>query len=176
MSCFPTLARRWQRSSGVSGLLLESAQAHPGLPFLEDRFGHAMTDAETAGQVRAFAGFLRRSGLKRGDRFAILASNRAEVAVAVFATALAGGIFTILNPKLRPKGLAAILGQAEPFLIVVDPTTAATLEEVGGGGSEPTRDRRSGLVRGALGRRLREGLEWMRSRSGLSRLHVRQHR
>ena len=135
MSCLPTLARRWQRSSGVSGLLLESAQAHPGLPFLEDRFGHAMTDAETAGQVRAFAGFLRRSGLKRGDRFAILASNRAEVAVAVFATALAGGIFTILNPKLRPKGLAAILGQAEPFLIVVDPTTAATLEEVGGGGA-----------------------------------------
>lgn len=135
MSCFPTLARRWQRSSGVSGLLLESAQAHPGLPFLEDRFGHAMTYAETAGQVRAFAGFLRRSGLKRGDRVAILASNRAEVAVAVFATALAGGIFTVLNPKLRPKGLAAILGQAEPFLIVVDPTTAATLEEAGGGGA-----------------------------------------
>ncbi len=70
----------------------------------------------------------------RGDRVAILASNRAEVAVAVFGTALAGGIFIVLNPKLRPKGLAAILGQAEPSLIVVDSTTAATLEEVDTGG------------------------------------------
>jgi amino acid adenylation domain-containing protein len=133
MSCFPTLARRWQRSSGVSGLLLEAARAHPGLPFLEDRFGQVMTYGETADQVRAFASFLRRSGLERGDRVAILASNRAEAAVAVFGTALAGGIFTVLNPKLRPKGLGAILGQAEPSLIVVDSTTAATLDEAGAG-------------------------------------------
>ncbi len=54
MSSFPTLARRWQRSSGVSGLLLEAARAHPGLPFLEDRFGRVMTYGETADQVRAF--------------------------------------------------------------------------------------------------------------------------
>lgn len=129
MSFAPTSACRRRPSSGVAGLLLEAARAHPGAPFLEDRRGSVLRYGEAARQARSFAGFLSRSGLGRGDRVAIFASNRVEVAVALFGTALAGGIFTVLNPKLRPKGLAAILDQAEPSVIVVDSATAATIRE-----------------------------------------------
>src|SRR5690606_4526098 len=50
-------------------------------------------------------------------------------------TALAGGVFTVLNAKLRAKGLASILAQAEPAVVVVDETTAMNLEGIDLGGA-----------------------------------------
>lgn len=133
MSHFPTLARRWHRNDGVSGLLSGASVVHPDAVFLEDRFGTVLDYRQAEEAARRFAGHLIESGFSRGDRVAIHTSNRAEVAVAIFGTALAGGIFTVLNAKLRPKGLATILSQAEPSVIVVDPATAPNLDETGPG-------------------------------------------
>ncbi len=133
MSLFPTLARRWQRGAGVAGLLSEAARAHPEAVFLEDRRGTVLTYARTEEAARRFASFLLSAGISRGDRVAIHASNRVEIAVALFGTALIGGVFTVLNAKLRPKGLATILSQAEPSLIVVDTGTVANLAETASG-------------------------------------------
>ncbi len=122
--------RGWRRGGGVPGLLTAAARAHPEAAFLGDRFGTALTYAQTEDRARRFAAFLRGAGLRRGDRVAIHLRNRAELAVALFGTSLAGGIFTVLNAKLRPKGLAAILSQAEPSVIVVDESTTANLEGI----------------------------------------------
>ncbi len=136
MSLPPTLARSWRRSAGVAGLLTGAAQAHPDTPFLSDRFGSAWSYAETEVRARAFAAWLRHQGIGRGDRVAVVAQNRAEIVVAVFGCALVGAVFVVLNPKLRPKGLAAILAQAEPSAIVFDSSTAELVAE---GGAEMAR-------------------------------------
>lgn len=120
----------WQRGRGVPGLLWAAAEMNPARPFLEDRFGRTLTYAAAADEARRFAGFLRSAGVSRGDRVAIHVQNRCELATALFGVSLAGGIFVVLNAKLRPKGLAAILAQAGPAVIVVDEVTAANLEGI----------------------------------------------
>jgi long-chain acyl-CoA synthetase len=128
MSCIPTQAERWQRARGVPGLLLAAAEAHPAASFLEDRFGRRLSYAEAADEARQFAAFLESVGVRRGDRVAIHLQNRCELATSMFGVSLVGGVFVVLNAKLRPKGLAAILSQAEPLVIVVDEVTAPNLE------------------------------------------------
>ncbi|MCB1206131.1 MAG: acyl--CoA ligase [Verrucomicrobiae bacterium] len=128
MSCWPTLEKRWRRSTGVSGILTGATSVHSEAAFLEDRFGRELSFAEAEAEARRFAGFLVSRGMRRGERVAIHVQNRVEVATALFGTSLAGGIFTVLNPKLRPKGLSAILSQAEPSVIVVDSVTRTNLE------------------------------------------------
>lgn len=128
MGCFSTQGERWQKGRGVPGLLLSAAQAHPGAPYLEDRFGRTLTYAETELEARRFARFLQSAGVGRGDRVAIHLQNRCELAIALFGTSLVGGIFVVLNAKLRPKGLGGILQQAAPSVIVVDEVTGANLE------------------------------------------------
>lgn len=113
---------------GLAGLLLGAAEATPGRVFLEDRFGNVLTYAGVEGMARRLAGGLAQEGFRRGDRLAILLQNRAEVAVAVFAASLLGGIFVVLHPKLKAKGLQKILSQAEPAFVIVDGATAAMLE------------------------------------------------
>lgn len=63
------------------------------------------------------AAWLRAHGVERGDRVPIFCENRPEVAISVFATALAGGIVVVLNSQLRPHGLEKILRQSEPAVL-----------------------------------------------------------
>ncbi len=128
MSRVPTLSQHWQKGQGVSGILFSAAHARPDAFFLEDRLGTKFTFSEAEEAVRRLAGFLRSRGVERGDRVAIHLQNRAEVAIALFAVSLVGGIYVVLNSKLKPKGLAKILNQAEPVAILVDESTESNLE------------------------------------------------
>ena len=130
MSRLPTLAQRWQPGNGVSGLLFAAAHASPDAIFLEDRHGLSCTYSETTDLVRRLATYLREKGVKRGDRVAIHLQNRVELVVALFATAMLGAVYVVLNSRLRPRGLAKILDQAEPTVLIVDEVTLANLEEV----------------------------------------------
>lgn len=129
MSHLPTLARRWQAGSGVAGLLTSAAHASPDAIYLEDRHGRSCTYAETEDLARRLAAYLQERGVKRGDRVAIHLQNRVELVVALFATAMLGAVYVVLNARLRPRGLAKILEQAEASLILVDEATVANLEE-----------------------------------------------
>jgi long-chain acyl-CoA synthetase len=130
MSCIPTVAQRWQRSSGVSGLLTAQAHLTPEDVFLEDRHGNVLTYSATAEMAARFAGYLKTQGVGRGDRVAIHLQNRVELVVALFATSMLGGIYVVLNSRLRPAGLAKILEQAGARVIVVDEITQSNLEAV----------------------------------------------
>ncbi len=125
----------WHPGSGVSGLLTEAARIWPAAPFVEDHFGTQWSYAEVAERARRFAAHLHALGFRRGDRLAIHARNRAEIVIALFGCSLVGGIFVVLNAKLRPKGLSTILSQAEPFLILVDEETRPNLEGLDLGGA-----------------------------------------
>ena len=132
MSQIPTLAQTWRAGSGVSGLLFSAAHARPDAVFLEDRHGSVVTFSEAETQVRALAGFLTQSGVKRGDRVAIHLQNRVEVAIALFAVAQTGAAYVVLNSRLKPRGLAKILDQAEPAVIIFDDSTAPNLVGIEG--------------------------------------------
>ena len=131
MSRVPTLSQQGFTVPGVSGLLLSAADLHPDAPFLRDRFGSACTYLEAAEQVRSVAGWLADQGVQRGDRVAIHLRNRSELAVALFATSLVGGIYVVLNSKLKEKGLHKILDQAEPVVMISDEETAGLFPEEG---------------------------------------------
>ncbi|MEX2577761.1 MAG: class I adenylate-forming enzyme family protein [Verrucomicrobiales bacterium] len=129
MSRVPTLSQRWEAGRGLIGILSAAAHARPEAVYLEDSLGTSCTFAEAEAAVRRFAGYLESRGVKRGDRVAIYMRNRAEIAIALFAVSLLGAVYVVLNAKLKPKGLAKILAQAEPEAIVVDETTCENLDE-----------------------------------------------
>ncbi|HRQ90242.1 MAG TPA: AMP-binding protein, partial [Bacteroidia bacterium] len=122
---------RSRQGAGVFGLLHAAAEAHPGAAYLEDRFGAALSYAETEDRVRRLAACLAANDVRWGDRVAIFTRNRVETVIALYATALLGGIYVVLNAKLRPKGLASILNQCEPSAIVADEETRAAFDECG---------------------------------------------
>jgi len=95
---------------------------------MRDHFGRELTYGLAWRQSRSLAGFLRASGVRRGDRIAIHLGNRVEVAVAVFASAWIGAVFVVANSKLRPEGLRKICRQAEPSAVLLDETTSANRE------------------------------------------------
>lgn len=117
-------------------MLLRAAVATPDAEFLHDRFGTRLSYAETECAARRLAACLVEGGFRPGDRLGVILQNRTEVAVAVFAASLLGGIFVVLNPRLKPKGLGQILAQAEPSWLLIDETTAATVAEAGGFGGK----------------------------------------
>lgn len=124
----PMNSLQTQPSPSVFGILQQQARLRPDAVFLKatDR---EINYQDTLNSVQSLATWLKGRGIRRGDRIAIHMSNRSEVVIAIFATALAGGVFVVLNDRLRPKGLEKILCQAEPSVIIADSTTAKNVSD-----------------------------------------------
>jgi acyl-CoA ligase (AMP-forming) (exosortase A-associated) len=75
--------------------------------------------------ARAFASGLRDVGAERGDRVAIFLDKRLETVISVLGTSAAGGVFVPVNPVLRQKQVAYILGDCDVRILV---TTAERYE------------------------------------------------
>lgn len=106
----------------LCGLLDEAERLHGDRPFLSD--DRAFTYAQLATATRQLGGWLARRGVQRGDRAIILTRNRAEQALAAFATARVGGIFAVLHGAIREASLRRILDQVTPAVAFLDETTA----------------------------------------------------
>ncbi|KAA9160503.1 long-chain fatty acid--CoA ligase [Amycolatopsis acidicola] len=72
---------------------------------------------------------LRKAGLGKGDRFAIVAGNRAETVVAFFAAARLGAIVVPVNARLAAPEIAHILADAGPVAIASAPELDAVVDE-----------------------------------------------
>ena len=73
---------------------------------------------------------LRRRGLTKGDRVALLSENRPEWMIADLGTALSGGVLVPLYMNLLAPQVKAILGQAKPRLAFAStPAQAAKFRE-----------------------------------------------
>jgi acyl-coenzyme A synthetase/AMP-(fatty) acid ligase len=59
-----------------------------------------------------------------GDRVAFIGAGGPEFAEVLYGAAKCGAIFTAVNNRLAPREVLAILADAEPSILVVDPAAA----------------------------------------------------
>ena len=75
---------------------------------------------------------LRRLGIARGDRVALLSQNAFEYLVCVGAAAKVGAVLVPLNFRLQPAEVAYILADSGAKLIVTQPAFVAPLQGIRG--------------------------------------------
>lgn len=77
-----------------------------------------LTFGELRAEALALADSLRKHGLQRGDRVAVVLPNVAEAAVTLWAVWAAGGVAVPVHAALRGEGLQALLRDADPRWVV----------------------------------------------------------
>ena len=77
-----------------------------------------LTYREMDNECDRWASLLRGEGVRRGDRVAVIAGNRAEVADLFFACTRLGAALVPLNWRLAPQELGAILRHAQAKLVI----------------------------------------------------------
>jgi acyl-CoA ligase (AMP-forming) (exosortase A-associated) len=77
-----------------------------------------VTYAELWSDVVAFAAALHEIGLQRGERVAVYLDKRIASVVAMFGASAAGCVFVPVNPLLKPKQVAYILGDCSVRVLV----------------------------------------------------------
>ena len=113
-------AGRWAGDAGRIAILYE------------DDAGHAstLTYAELWHDARRLAQALRRHGVARGDRVAIVLPQRPETAVAHIACHLLGAVAMPLSILFGPEALAYRLQDSAAVLAIIDQAAAAALAEI----------------------------------------------
>ncbi len=103
----------------VPSMLRERARAHPDRPFLwcgDDRLTYAQSDQRTD----AVAAGLHESGVRPGDRVAVISSNRTEMLELFFALAKLGAVHVPLNVFLKGDFLHYQLADSETSTLIGD--------------------------------------------------------
>ncbi|MGN6318313.1 AMP-binding protein [Trinickia sp.] len=91
--------------------------------------GSEMTYDMLARRAKAFAAYLQRIGIKRGERVAIMLPNTFQYPVSLFGVLKAGAVVVNVNPLYTPRELAHQLKDSGAKAIVVFENFAKTLEE-----------------------------------------------
>jgi long-chain acyl-CoA synthetase len=117
--------------------LLSAAERRPGEQALvaHDRSGSYQ---ELAGEALALARALQDLGLERGGRVAIQLDNSWACAVAIYATLIAGGVFVLVNPQVKPGKLSFILADCEATALVAENRLARAFLDEGGARKQRT--------------------------------------
>jgi fatty-acyl-CoA synthase len=110
--------------------LQEVAQAHPSREALVCG-PERLTYGELAARVGRLAGGLLRLGAQKGDRVAIVLWPGWEFVVLFFALARLGVVAVPLNPQLRRRQLARVLGDVQPVAVVAATGTGEGAEAIG---------------------------------------------
>ena len=103
-------------------ILDENARRFEDLPALcirEQGSWREMTYGQMSRWSRWLASYLMESGLRKGDRVAILSENRPEWGIAFFAAVCAGATVVPLDTQLSVKELAHIVGNCAPRVLFV---------------------------------------------------------
>ena len=80
-----------------------------------------MSYQELYASVSKLSGFLKKSGIKKGDVIGAVMTNRPETIVAMLATSSIGAIWTSCSPDFGIEGIIDRIGQVEPkILFAVD--------------------------------------------------------
>lgn len=110
--------------------LARAAEAEPDAPYARFVGLETLARGELLRRVRAVASGLEEHGVHKGDRVALMLSNRSEFLDAWFACAALGAIVVPLNTALRGDILGYMLQQTEPQAVVVEADFAANLASV----------------------------------------------
>ena len=82
--------------------------------------GRRLTYSELEDEIRRVRAALRGSGVRKGDRVAVLAKNSLEYFLLYFAAASTGAIVVPLNFWHRPREHEYTIGNCEPTLLFVE--------------------------------------------------------
>ncbi len=98
-------------------LIMSAARRLPAAPALADG-PRTQSYGELDVAVRQLAAGLQSAGLQRAERVAIYLPKSLENVAAMFATAMAGGVFVPVNPLLKPAQVAHILADSGARVLV----------------------------------------------------------
>lgn len=113
----------------ISNHLEAHARFQPDVPALVDvDMERRFTWAELLDLSRRWVARLRRQGVGRGDRVAVLASNRGESIAVLYACAELGAVFFPMNWRLAPPELAWQLDHADVRVLLTDAGFRDTLD------------------------------------------------
>ena len=99
----------------VSDLLIERATKNPSAPafsFIQNKVWVNRSWLEFKRRVQNVSFALQASGLKKGDRVAILSSTRYEIAISDLAVSSVGAISVPIYPKTSSKDCETILSHS----------------------------------------------------------------
>ncbi len=94
--------------------------------------GRQISYGQLLGRVELVTSMLSASGLRRGDRIALLSGNRPEYIEIELAAANLGVITACLNWRLSPRELAYCVELVSPKLVIVEPDLAGNLAAAAG--------------------------------------------
>lgn len=114
--------------SQLHHIIADAARRHPALPAVTYK-NQSWSYEELWRQVRLAGAGLARLGLARGDRIGLYIDKRLETVAAIFGTSAASGVFVPVNPLLKPKQVAYILGHSGCRFLVTTPERLALLLE-----------------------------------------------
>ncbi len=122
------------RPPGIVSLLRDAAERHPQLEALVDGTQRWTWRQLKDASVRIATG-LQRMGVVRGDRVALLITNRAEFVLAFYAIAQCGAVTVPVSPHDSAKGIAFILNQCGARAVIAQSDLAHLLPMKLGDGS-----------------------------------------
>ena len=93
-----------------------------------DRSWKRVTYGEFSGKTRGIAAFLMESGIKRGDRIAIVSENRYEWCASYLAIVTAGGIAVPIDTQLGPNEIENLLIDSGAVLVFHSEKTALNVK------------------------------------------------
>jgi acetyl-CoA synthetase len=97
----------------------------------KDRSDAAWTMREVAEWSNRFANFLRRKGVQKGDRVAIMLEPSLEFYFSLFGAMKSGAVAVPLYTLFGPDGLALRINDCEPKVLIIAPEKADIVDKIG---------------------------------------------
>lgn len=111
---------------------IRAAMPAPDKVFLETADGTTFTYGDILALSGRYATVLASLGVEPGDRVAVQIEKSAEALILYLATVRAGAVFLPLNTAYTPAEVAYFIGDAEPKLVVCDPSRREALTRIAG--------------------------------------------
>jgi len=99
------------------GLYTQSFRKHWSLNAFSDFQGASITYCEVAQRIRQIHCFFRESGIKKGDKIAILGRNSSNWAISFLAVSGYGGVTVPVLPDFNPDDIVHILHHSESLFL-----------------------------------------------------------
>ena len=115
-------------AEGFVNLFYERVAADPARVFARHQ-GAAITFGDLDRASAQLAAVIRRNGVGRGERVAVMMRNSPLSLAFIYAIARAGNVWVPVNVALKRAGLEYMLGHSDPALIVADEEFAGQIAE-----------------------------------------------
>jgi len=107
-------------ATSVHGVMIAAAEATPDRTAVTFTEGSSYTHRELLDEVARVAAGFKASGVREGDRVALVVSNRIEFLTSYFALSMIGAVSVPLNTSLKGEVLTYMLSTVGPCRLVLE--------------------------------------------------------